>query len=202
MRASFTHDRPDPISGGRTRWTVLGVASLLAAGLAGCSGKLADGSVPLGLDKVPHRKPGLWAQQIVTDANPAVLSVQLCIDGPSEKIMLLGARSTPGTACGSPRFYRRPDGAITFSSACSLGGKVRMSSDGVVTGDLNSQYAAVVTSRVAIGDGAPQSHTLRTAARWSGACPDGARGGDMFLANGLHFNILGPGQNTVFPDAK
>ena len=79
---------------------------------------------------------------------------------------------------------------IVINATCQIG-PMKSTSQSVVTGDFNSNYAVKVTSKLegvpAAAQGAGGTTTIQ--ARWIGACKPDQRPGDIVMANGQTMNI-------------
>ncbi|MBU1378662.1 MAG: DUF3617 family protein [Alphaproteobacteria bacterium] len=176
---------------------VLGV-SLLA--LAACSKKddktaaatgeasPAAASASSGPMAPPKRKPGLWAQTATSQGSTQ--SMTLCLDEATEaKLTVWGGQAT-ADMCPKNVITRTP-GGFTFDSECNLGGAGKVVTKGVATGDFNSKYVIKATS-VTTGSSMAQAngtHDMEMTGEWKGACPAGAKPGDMSLPGGVTMNI-------------
>ena len=174
----------------------LALASLAACNKApqGSNGASAPGSTaattanagPLGAQDLPHRKPGLWRQNMAIEGMAQAMPVsEMCVDEASEaKASLLGQQMT-GEKCQTPQISRSLDGSIHFNFHCDMGQADKMVSSGTLTGDFNSSYKMVIDTTTT---GEP-AHRMTVTGTRVGACAADQKGGDV-MANGHKINMF------------
>ena len=183
-------------------FAVLGVSLLASASLlAACSKKddkaaaptgeaapTAAASAPAGPIAPPKRKPGLWSQTVTSQGSTQTMT--LCLDEATEaKLTVWGGQAT-ADMCPKNVMTAAP-GGFAFESECNLGGAGKIATKGVATGDFNSKYVIKATS-VTTGSSMAQAngtHDMEMTGEWKGACPAGAKPGDMTLPGGVTMNI-------------
>jgi hypothetical protein len=147
---------------------------------------------PAAAPERPHRQPGLWEQHVSVDGLEGVQTTQLCVDKVSdEKLSLFSARAADNH-CTTNQMLRKTDGTWAFSSVCNLGSGGKVTSAGVITGDVSRAYTVQVDTTTE-GAGTPQengSHHVNITAAWQGPCRPGQKGGDLILPGGMKINIL------------
>ncbi len=143
---------------------------------------------------LPSRKPGLWKQTISSAKGgapqPPIVST-LCMDASVDKAMSVFGASAGQSSCTSNTVQRTPTG-YKFASVCKFAGAGTISSQGVASGDFNSNYKVTMNSvttgaAMAAMNGATSTTITAT---WAGACPAGTKPGDMTLPGGMKINML------------
>lgn len=149
-------------------------------------------AAPKGAAALPRRKPGLWEMSMSVqgeDMPPVVTRV--CLDEATEARMPVWGGQVMRDMCEKNLVTPRTDGSVQFSSVCDMGSGGKVTSSGVVTGDLTSNYVVRVQSSTT-GAQVPQmnrqtSYTI--ASRRVGDCAEGQRGGDMVMPGGVTVNM-------------
>jgi hypothetical protein len=147
---------------------------------------------PLTAADFPHRKPGLWTQQMGMDGTPTGPGMKMCVDATSEAKMSVLPQKMPGGGHCTMQFNRGIDGSITLSSTCDMGANGKSTTTGVIKGDFNSSYTETMDIQYAGSPVAAMNghHTMTIVGTWTGPCPPGEKGGDLTLGNGATHNIL------------
>jgi hypothetical protein len=171
----------------------------LVATVTACdqSAAAADGAVAragqIAANQIPHRRLGLW-RQTVSDGGPVPHpAITLCVDDASEALLSPFPRpQQTNMACPPPEMKRGVDGAISFSHSCVPPGGGKITTTGVLRGDLNSSFTVKTDTVVSGSPNAQMNGERRTtvSAVWIGSCPPGARGGDITMPDGITRNIL------------
>ena len=131
----------------------------------------------------PPRKAGLWDLSMKTPDGRTV-SMQQCVDAKTDAALQSMSGGMAQRAC-SKRDIQRSGDTITIDSVCTIAGQTR-TAHAVITGNFDSSYTMVLTSRAA---GTAARSTTMTA-KWSGPCAAGQKPGDVIMANGFKMNIL------------
>ncbi len=171
-----------------------GVTVLAAAAAAGCSkpaNQAAGGEGGRSASEAaspasavtrafePRRKPGLWQMAMSSTGGPGVsVNAEMCVDAATAADFDVQA-GKHSKDCTNSRLTPTGNG-WTFQSVCKMDGRT-MTSQGVVTGDMSSDYAMVVTTRMDPPSGMPADTTTRIQAKWQGPCPAGMKPGAMKL---------------------
>lgn len=135
--------------------TMMLIPGVLALGLAACgqgggetkTEAAAGGDAPTAAEMMNGPKPGLWRVTTEMTGMPGgttLAPVETCIrtasfEAPSNS-------GTPGAECTTRPFTREGD-AMVSSSTCTMQG-MKADSTIRVTGDFNSRYVMVVTTRM------------------------------------------------------
>lgn len=121
----------------------------------------------------PAPQPGLWEQTVSGGQMPQPMTVNICV-GPTEPGTNPFNAPQPGVTCSENTVASAPGGA-TFHSVCETQG-MTVTSDGKVTGDMNSAYKVEISTRAAGANVPPQMSemTMTIDAKRLGDCPAGA----------------------------
>jgi len=138
---------------------------------------------------LPKRRLGLWKQTVVGAGATQVSRV--CLDENAEaKLAIWGSQS--GKNICVEQEVRPFAGGWAFHSRCDLNSSGTVVSDGVATGDFNSNYGVEIQSTTTGATAAQMNgaHKISIQAQWQGPCPVGMIPGDMSLPNGVKINML------------
>ena len=121
----------------------------------------------------PAPQPGLWEQTVSGGQMPQPMTVNICV-GPTEPGANPFNTPQPGVTCSENTVTSAPGGA-NFHSVCETQG-MTVTSDGKVTGDMNSAYKVEISTRASGANVPPQMSemTMTIDATRLGACPAGA----------------------------
>ncbi|MGH6986192.1 MAG: DUF3617 domain-containing protein [Caulobacteraceae bacterium] len=129
--------------------------------------------------KFPPRKPGWWRMAMTISGSPQGPlhpTTYVCV-GPGDRLgSPVGVHEPPNC----PRKgAERISAGWRFQSECKVG-PMTISTEGTVTGNLNSGYSVEVTTRMSPPP-TPQMSEINTHidAKWLGACPAGKKPGDI-----------------------
>ncbi len=127
--------------------------------------------------KLPHRKPGLWQNDMVIDG--AKKSNQQCFDDASEtKMEALGLQH-----CSAHHVAHNADGSWTTTGTCEFQQGKTSTSTTTISGDFNSKLT--MSSTMASGGPAPVITST-----WTGPCKADQKGGDVIGPNGEKVNMI------------
>lgn len=170
-------------------------AALILLALAACSRPAEPVRTPEGQafqpsSAPPRRKPGLWEQRV---SNGDFVQVsRVCLDAATEaRLNWWGGQATQDV-CEKNLFSARVAGGWQVSSVCDMGSGGKVTTSGVVTGDVNAHYQLTAESST-VGAEAPQMNGIRRMvvdAAWQGPCPADMKPGDMSLPGGIRINLL------------
>ncbi len=184
-------------------WRIVLLAGAAGLALAGCgrqqvspgqpprpaaaalTAQLAEPAPPT----LPKRRPGLWKQTVI--GSGATQVSRLCLDADADAKLAIWGSQTGGSICAEQE-VRPSAGGWAFHSRCDLNSSGTVVSDGVATGDFNSNYAVEVQSTTTGATAAQMNgaHKISIQAQWQGPCPVGMKPGDMSLPNGVKINML------------
>ncbi len=180
------------------RLVLLLAAALLTVALGGCA-KSAAGPAPAGEALgvahrgAPQRRSGWWEFTSKTDSGHSLGTQGLCVSKETEAHFSAFDQITQeqvvGYKCSRADFKPAASG-WTFDTACdtgisaALGGGV-VTSKGVISGDLHSQYEI----RMTVTQAGETNKGIVTAA-WKGACPAGRKPGDLAVDGTTTLNVL------------
>jgi hypothetical protein len=165
------------------RTLLLLLATLVAAGAAQADDQL-------------QRKSGLWElKRTSTVGGGQTRTYQMCIDKSSDDALNPLADGSPGDKCKTSSMQREGD-KLTIDAACNLSKSVA-TTHAVITGSFDSAYK--VESKTAF---APplRGHADGTSvleAKWTGACKEGQRPGDVVGPRGQKYNLNEPNKPTA-----
>ena len=166
---------------------VVGLSTLT---LAGCDG----GERPArSVATLPAPKAGLWRESLTRDGHAMGLigEMRACLDADARaRLTTLGGRAGKGL-CQDRAVTRDADGAYHFSSICETGPGGRVTTQGVVTGDLASRYRIHTESDTTGASLASMNgrHVADVEADYLGPCPADMTAGDVIIANGMKVNM-------------
>ena len=138
----------------------------------------------------PHLKAGLWQINMTSDtAFGAAMSGQLCVDAQTESAGFKIAPGAKGADCTEPKFAASGSG-LMFDVACRAKSGRLARAHGTASGDFSNSYRLDATSTFdpPLPAGIGSVHGVMTA-RWNGACPAGAKPGQL----SMKFGGLGQG---------
>jgi hypothetical protein len=143
---------------------------------------------------LPSRKPGLWKQTIASSKGgnaQAPMVTTICMDASVDKAMSVFGQNAGRSSCSSNTVNRTPTG-YKFSSTCKFAGAGTITTQGVATGDFNSNYKVAMNSVTSGASMAAMNGASATtiAAVWTGACPAGTKPGDMTMPGGIKVNMM------------
>lgn len=152
--------------------TMILISGALVLGLAACGQggdaktDAAGGGAPSAAEMLNGPKPGLWRVTTTMSgmpggAAPAVPPVETCIQTASFEAP--AGSQAPGADCTTQPFTRDGD-AMVSSSTCTMQG-MKTDSTIRVTGDFNSRYSMVVTTKM---DPAPAPNMAETTITMNG----------------------------------
>jgi hypothetical protein len=146
-------------------------------------------AVPASPATWPRRKPGLWSQTM--NVQGFSRGFRFCVDETSDQKMGLNTQGED-PKCRQKSMTRGLDGGLTVVSACDLGAAGKTDSTVHVSGDFDRRYVMDITTSTT---GAAQpamngEHKMTMTAEWSGACPEGWRGGDVEMPGGRRINLV------------
>ena len=149
-------------------------ASVLALGACNQSGeapaaKGGAASTPAAMD---GPLPGLWRITTSTDAmpaGPAPTTTETCVAHATFETPNV-TNSAPGVDCTSAGFHREGD-AMVGSTTCTMQGGMKTEVNTRVTGDFNTRYTMVATSKVTGTPVAMPDTVVTVNAERLGDCP-------------------------------
>ena len=142
---------------------------------------------------LPAPKAGLWRETLTRDGHPVSLigEMRACLDADARaRLTALGGRASRGL-CQDRAVTRDSDGAYHFGSTCAIGPAGRMTTQGMVTGDLASRYRVHTESETFGASVASLNgrHVIDVEADYLGPCPADMTAGDVIIANGMKVNM-------------
>lgn len=168
------------------------VIGLSTVTLVGCDG--AGGDQPARKAAVlPTPRAGLWRESVSRDGHGAgVLSeVQACLDADARsRLSALGDRADKGL-CQNHAISRDADGGYHFTTTCDMGPGGRLTSRGLLTGDLANRYRVQTQNDISGASIASMNghHVVDLEADYLGPCPADMKVGDVMIANGMKTNL-------------
>lgn len=161
----------------KTSIMLAGVA-ILALGACSQSGDTAgekgggSAAAPGAAASLNGPKPGLWRITTSIDAMPAApapTTAEVCVTQATFEAPA-GAASSPGMDCTVGAFTRNGD-AMVSSTTCTMQGGMKTDVSTRVTGDFNSRYTMVATSKVTGAPMAMPDTVVTMNAERIGDCP-------------------------------
>ncbi|WP_371325384.1 DUF3617 family protein [Dechloromonas sp. ZY10] len=145
------------------------------------SALLVLASLPAGASELPKRKSGLWEittrMQDAPAGMPGAMPMQICVDQGSDN--LLQERSRRQSNC--PKLeVSRSGGKLLIHAVCQHEGTT-VTSDSVISGDLEKQYRNEMNLRYDPPQRGMREMRMTQEARWLGPCQSGQKPGEMVL---------------------
>ena len=142
---------------------------------------LALPPLPASATELPKRKSGLWEittrMQDAPAGMPGATPLQLCVDQGSDN--LLQERSRRQSSC--PRLdISRSGGKLLIHAVCQHEGTT-VTSDSVISGDLDKQYRNEMHLRYDTPQRGMREMRMTQEARWLGPCQNGQKPGELLL---------------------
>jgi len=167
---------------------VVGISTLTLVGCDSGAGRSA-GKIAV----LPTPRAGLWRESVLRDGHGLALigEVRACLDADARsRLTAVGGRAD-NKLCQNPAVTRDADGAYHFSSTCDMGPGGRMSTQGILTGNLAQRYRihSQTDTRGAVLSSMNGRHVTDIEADYLGACPAGMAAGDVIIANGVKVNM-------------
>jgi hypothetical protein len=141
--------------------------------------------------EMPLRKAGLWEIAVKAGGSMPAMTMHQCTDAATDKAMSTMFGS-PQQMCSEQKSQQIGD-TIVVDSVCTVGG-MKSTTRAVIKGDFNSAYTVdITTKREGGGGGAMMAPTgdskVAMDAKWTGACKDDQKAGDMIMPGGMKMNI-------------
>jgi hypothetical protein len=135
----------------------------------------------------PKRKAGLWeiTQNIEGTPLGAMPPIQQCIDARTDDLMQQQGRSMAKTNC-SQSDVKRDGNRVVVHTACKVGASTA-TSDGVFTGDFDSNYHADLKTKYSPPFQGIAELAMTIDAKWLGPCGADMKPGDISIG-GMKFN--------------
>jgi hypothetical protein len=127
---------------------------------------------------MPHHKPGLWQDEIVTAGKTT--SMQQCFDDAFETQMEKADRDK----CTDRHTTHNADGSWTTSATCKILLFFKRSERSEISGDFQNKLKIVSYK---LPDNELEATTTTT---WIGPCKPDQKGGDLIFSNGAKINLL------------
>lgn len=168
--------------------------AMFAATLSGTA-VAADVQLPSNL---PHRKPGLWVQQIARPGKPAVTE-KICLDEATDAALYKFGIGASNAMCNRMDI-RMHGNEMVVDSVCTVprflghGGNT-MTGHGVTHFSGNTAYHTEQATHYDPPLNGKTDDTTSIDARWTGPCEAGQKPGDIVLPNGMTVNV----QNASTP---
>lgn len=142
-------------------------------------------------DSFPPRKPGLWEVGIHSGEGVPPQKVSQCIDRETDAKLQENVMSGPGGGAErcSKNEFKAVAGGYKMHSECQFAGTTAIS-DGMFTGDFNSEYKAEILITYAPPLFGQASGKVAMSGKWLGECPANMKPGDMKMANGKIVNLI------------
>ncbi len=156
----------------------------------------ADVQLPANL---PHRKPGLWVQQVTTQGHPSVTE-KICLDEATDAALYKFGLGASNAMCSKFGIHMRGN-EMVVDTVCTIprffghGGNT-MTGHGVTHFSGNTAYHTEQTTHYDPPLNGKTDEVTSIDARWTGACEAGQKPGDIVLPNGMTVNVqnvTGPG---------
>ncbi len=138
-------------------------------------------------DDLPSRKPGLWQIDMVGTGGQ---SMKQCIDAATDKAMMEMGQDMAkkmGGGCSKNEILREGEKVI-INAECTFA-QTKMISKTEISGDFNSKYTTVTSTKYDPPFMGQSSNEMRMTATWLGACAADQQPGDMIMANGMKMNM-------------
>ena len=141
---------------------------------------------------LPPRKPGQWDMRMVTEkpAGGPGFSAQMCIDAATDKDLMNFGLKVSKDSC--KRYDVKRAGAAWLIDAECTFGPVKSATKTTISGDFQSSITVRVegtTEGIPGAGSGPQSTLITQTAKWTGACADAMRPGDIILGGGIKMNV-------------
>jgi hypothetical protein len=127
---------------------------------------------------LPHRKPGLWQNDITVAGNHT--ANQQCFDDASEVKMLAISRQH----CTEHHVTHNANGSWTATGVCQFVPGRTQTSRSEISGDFNAKLTIVSQSTASTTTQATMTST------WLGPCKPDQRGGDVITSSGAKVNMI------------
>ncbi len=140
---------------------------------------------------LPARKPGLWDMKMVTEKPAGIpgFSAQMCIDAATDRDLFDFGLKMSKESC---RRYevKRTGSAWIIDADCNIG-PVKSATKTTISGDFQSNIDVRIegTSEGLPGTKGPQPTLITQTAKWTSACTNGMRPGDISLGGGIRMNV-------------
>lgn len=138
-------------------------------------------------DEMPARKPGVWEIASTQSGSPPQVA-RLCLDAPTEAVLLAKAKATMDAIC-SRHDTRRSGDVITEDSVCKPVTS-QTTTHAVTTLHGDSGYTRISTSHYDPPFMGETEANLTQEGKWLGACGPDMKPGDL-LTSGHKMNIGG-----------
>jgi Protein of unknown function (DUF3617) len=141
---------------------------------------------------LPPRKPGLWDMKMATEkpAGGPGFGAQMCIDAATDKDLMNFGLKMSKDSC--KRYdVKRTGGTWLIDADCTFG-PVKSVTKTTISGDFQSSITVRVegtTEGIPGAGSGPQQTLITQTAKWTGACGEGMRPGDIILGGGIKMNI-------------
>ena len=140
---------------------------------------------------LPARKPGLWDMKMVTEKPAGIpgFSAQMCIDAATDKDLFDFGLKMSKDSC---RRYevKRKGSAWIIDADCDIG-PIKSATKTTISGDFQSNIDVRIegTTDGLPGTKGPQPTLITQTAKWTSACVNGMRPGDISLGGGIRMNV-------------
>ena len=164
------------------------VAILLTVAAAAAAAAVAARAQAIDL---PARKPGLWDMKMVTEKPAGIpgFNAQMCIDAATDRDLFDFGLKMSKDSC---RRYevKRAGSTWIIDADCNIG-PVKSATKTTISGDFQSTIDVRIegTTEGLPGTKGPQPTLITQTARWTSACVNGLRPGDIVVGGGLKMNV-------------
>lgn len=131
---------------------------------------------------LPSRKPGLWEITMQVTHSPSQ-TMRQCVDEKTDVQMQRMAQGTGAQQCSRNTVTRDGDRWVG-ESECRHGNSVATSRS-VFAGDFDKGYKGQIDVKYSPPLGGIAQSRVMMRAKWTGACPDGWKAGDMEMPGGM-----------------
>lgn len=142
------------------------------------------------LSDAPRLRAGYWETTSVThsDDGSETTKISLCVDDALQEEMNLFSSGSQIGACSEMSLTQHGSDRWSFRSVCNPGNMGQMLTEGMISGDMQTQYQSeIITSGSRMGQAVKEKTVQK--ARYVGVCPAGIVPGDMLMEGGMKINM-------------